>query len=62
MSQIKTFNISLIKWAREFEYPSRTTVLLRFVIIITRTVSSDTKWTGISSEQSNEEDTHNGGV
>lgn len=52
MSQIKALNLSLIKGAPEVEHLSRIILLFRFIIIITRIVSSDIKWTESSFEQS----------
>ena len=57
MSQIKALNLSLIKGAAEVEHLSRIILLFRFIIIITRIVSIDIKWTKSSFEQSTVQNT-----
>lgn len=57
MSQIKALNLSLIKGAAEVEHLSRIIMLFRFIIIITRIVSSDIKGTESSFEQSTAQNT-----
>lgn len=61
MSQIKALNLSLIKGAREVEHLSRIILLLRFIVIFTRKVSSGIKWTRApSSNTLHGGHTHNG--